>query len=98
MMTDLEKVRAVVTAHKLRAHLKETGMQAEIDLHLGATGEEFAVSRRTSILGKTHWISIESTQSGSKCELTVFGTPEQLDAFCDQVAQLRTKQREEVAA
>lgn len=72
-------------------------MQASIDIHIGTPGEEVKARRLSSCMKTTHWITISVTHGESESDLSVFGTPEQLDAFIDQVAALRSVEQKAAA-
>lgn len=70
-------------------------MQAEISIHLRGGDKQPAVVRDSA--GTTNWIGIVATEGASESTLTIFGTPEQLDAFIDQIAALRTSEQKATA-
>jgi hypothetical protein len=73
-------------------------MRSEISINLGSTDENFDVRRSHTDSGGTHWISFHREQHGNAMEFTAFGSPDELDAFIDQIAALRTKVDEPVSA
>lgn len=72
-------------------------MQAEISIHLSGGDDRPRVNRGHSPMKTTHWINISVAQGVCEGGLSIFGTPEQLDAFIDQIAALRTVKQEAAA-
>jgi hypothetical protein len=63
-------------------------MQSEISIHLNR--ESADVQRGVSLGGSAHWITLQCEEGRNSADLTVFGTPAQLDAFIDRVTALRS--------
>lgn len=59
-------------------------MSAALSAHLH-DGETFTVTRNTSEVAGREWLDIKFPG----LDVTLFGTPEQLDALIDQIAALR---------
>jgi hypothetical protein len=66
-------------------------MQSEICIHLNRPDDATNVRRGDSLGGAAHWIVIQCQDGRHTSELSIFGTPEQLDAFIDSVTALRSQ-------
>ena len=67
-------------------------MQSEISIFLNRPDDAVTVRRGDSLGGTSHWICLRCDDGRHAAELSVFGSPQQLDAFIDSLVALRSKQ------